>query len=198
MDQNNVEQMPVKVAVDAEFEDVVRAHERLWAIANPRSIGNVIFAVEDMRPDLALRLVDHFNYDGPGVLCTSSLSGRQIRQAPREAAERQARRLVELLEYMGWRNAGSAPPPPPEPERLEAARRLATRARQMDPANWPGWSTSEQIVAALAADRPDCLPASYQDPADAWARLDDDQRTAVREVNPEMAHFCAGGPDPAG
>ena len=198
MTESGVEHLPVKFPVDASFEEVVRAYERLWAIANPRPIGNVILAVEDMRPDLALRLVGHFGYDAPGVLFTSSLSGRSIRQAPREVAERQARRLVELLEHMGWREAGSAPPLAPEPERLAAARRIAEKARHMDPADWPGWSTSEKIVAALSADRPDCLPASYQDAGGAWARLDDDQRAAVREANPEMARFCKAQADNAG
>jgi hypothetical protein len=197
MGNENVERLPVKVPVDAPFEEIVRAYKRLWAIANPRSIGNVILAVEDMRPDLALRLVDDFRYDGPGVLFTSSLSGRGIKQPPREVAERQARHLVELLERMGWREAGSAPPPPPEPERLAAARRIAEKARQMDPADWPGWSTSEQIVAALAAARPDELPASYRDPGEAWTRLDDDQRAAVREANPDMARFCKASADHA-
>ena len=168
MTDGGVEHLPVKFPVDASFEEIVRAYERLWAIASPRLIGNVTFAIEDMRPDVALRLVDDFRHDGPSVLFTSSLSGRQVKQAPREAAERQARRLVELLEHMGWREPGSAPPPPPEPERLHAARRIAEKARYMDPANWPGWSTSEKIVAALAADRPDCLPASYQDAGEVW------------------------------
>ena len=198
MTDGTVERLPVKVPVDAAFEDLVRAYERLWAIANPRPIGNVILAVEDMRPDLALRLIDHFGYDGPSVLFTCSLSGRGIKRAPREAAERQARHLVELLEHMGWREPGSAPPPPPEPERLAAARRIADKARTLDPARWPAWSTSEQIVAALAADRPDCLPASYQDAGEAWTRLDDDQRAAVREANPEMARFCKAQADNAG
>jgi hypothetical protein len=190
MGSENVERLPVKVQIDAPFEEIVRAYERLWTVANPRSIGNVTFAIEDMRPDVALRLVDDFRHDGSGVLSTASLSGRQIKQAPREAAERQARRLVELLEAMGWREAGSVPPPAPEPRRLEAARRIASKARGMDPEDWPGWSTSERIVAALAADRPDQLPPSYQDPGDAWLRLDDDQRTAVDEANPGMAGFC--------
>ena len=190
MGKENVELLPVKVPIDAPFEEIVRAYERLWAIANPRSIGNVVFCVDDMRPDLAMRLVDDIRHDGPGVLFTASLSGRQVKQVPREAAERQARRLVETLEHMGWRELGSAPPQPPEPQRLEAAERIASKARRMDPADWPAWSTSEQIVAALAADRPDQLPPTYQDPGEAWARIDDDQRTAVDEANPEMARFC--------
>lgn len=193
--QDSVEQLPVKVPADAAFEDLVRAYERLWQIANPSNVGNVIFAVEDERHDLVFRLVDHFDYKAPGVLFTTSLSARQIKQEPRQAADQQARSLIETLELMGWREPGSAPPRPPEPGRIEAARRIADKAQITDPADWPGWSTSEQIVAALAADRPDVLPASWADPAEAWTRIDDDQRTAVREANPDMARFCADHAD---
>jgi hypothetical protein len=38
----------------------------------------------------------------------------------------------------------------------------------------------------------------YQDPGDAWIRLDDDQREAVREANPQMAQFCKERADGAG
>ncbi|MBK1695649.1 hypothetical protein [Rhodovibrio salinarum] len=186
----NTEDLPVKVPVDAAFEDVVQAYERLWAIANPGSTDNVTLAVANMRPDVALRLIDRFGDNGSDVLFTSSLSGRRVKQEPRDTAERQARHLVQMLEYMGWREPGSVPTPPLEPGRLEAARRIADTARHTDPAEWPGWSTSEQIVAALAANRSDRLPASYQDAGEAWARLDNNQRAAVREADPWMARFC--------
>ena len=67
----------------------------------------------------------------------------------------------------------------------------------MDPADWPGWSTSERIVAALAADRPDCLPGAYQDAGEAWGRIDDDQRAAVRETNLGMVRLCEAQADDA-
>jgi hypothetical protein len=183
------------VPVDAPFEDIVKAYERFWTVANPGPIGNVILAVQHMRPDLALRLVDRLGYDGAGVLFTSSLSARHIRQAPRETAESQARHLVEILELRGWRKPGSVPSPPLEPQQLAAARRLAEKARCMDPADWPGWSTSEQIVAALAADRLDQLPATYRDLGEAWARLGYNQRAAVREANSQMARSCKARAD---
>ena len=182
--------MPVKVPIAAPFEELVGAFARLWAVANPRSTGNVIFAVEDRTPDLAMRLVDDIRHDGPGVLFTGSLSGQMVRQAPRETAERQARRLAEMLEQMGWREPGSTPPKPVDPERAAIARRIADEAVRTAPADWPAWSTGEMIVAALAADRPDLLPGTYQDAGEAWARLDADQRAAVREGNPDMARFC--------
>jgi hypothetical protein len=42
--------MPVKVPIDAEFEEIVRAFERLWQTANPPKIGDIFYAVEDTRP----------------------------------------------------------------------------------------------------------------------------------------------------
>jgi hypothetical protein len=113
-------------------------------------------------------VVDDFRHHAPGILCTASLSGRQIREAPREAAERQARRLTEMPEVMRWREAGSASSPTPDPRHLEAARHIADKARRTDPESWPGWSTSERIVAPLACNRPEELPTAYTGPEDAW------------------------------
>lgn len=190
MGHGKIECVPVKVPVDAPFEDIVRAYEIVYAVANHRPIGRIVIGVEDMRPDLALRIVDDLKHSGPSVLYTFSLSCWQIKQAPCAAAERQAHNLVELLQHIGWREQRSAPPLRSSVEQVAAARHIAELARTLEPADWPGWSTSEQIVAALATDRPSALPELYKDAGDAWARMDTNQRKAIYEINPGMARLC--------
>lgn len=184
--------LPVTVPVDATFDDLVSAYERLWKIAIPQSIRDVTYCVEDMRPDLALRVVDVFDHNGPGVLYVCSLSRLQIEEEPLQMAEQQARDLAQLLERIGWWKLGSTPPRPLEPRLIGNARRIAEKARRLKRAHWPCWSTSELIVAALAAGSVNELPRSYRQPGEAWHRLSDEQRIAVREVNPQIARYCEG------
>ena len=52
-------------------------------------------------------------------------------------------------------------------------------------------STSEMCAVGLAAGREDVLPAPYSTIADAWRRLNDEQRLWVEEKNPRLAAEAA-------
>jgi len=61
----------------------------------------------------------------------------------------------------------------------------------------PG-STSEMCAVGLAADRADVLPAPYTTLADAWRRLNDQQRQWVREKNPKLSDDAAAAAECSG
>jgi hypothetical protein len=52
-------------------------------------------------------------------------------------------------------------------------------------------STSEMCAIGLAAGREDVLPAPYTTIADAWRRLNDEQRLWVEEKNARLAAEAA-------
>ena len=52
-------------------------------------------------------------------------------------------------------------------------------------------SVSELWAVGLAAERLGLLPEPYTEPGEAWRRLNDEQRTWVRRVNPRWAEFAA-------
>ncbi len=72
-------------------------------------------------------------------------------------------------------------------DRFAALLERISRAREGDASAYNG-STSQRLAVALAVGGP--LIAPYTSHGAAWLRLDDCQRRAVRDANPEVADYA--------
>jgi hypothetical protein len=182
----NVEAMPITVPVDAPYEDIVQALERLCRFVD-RNRYTFQFAVEYSRQEIILRPITEDSATSPWALYVSKIDVLSLRHDPRGFAEDEARELIQMLESCGWR---SPSPLKVDPGMFTKAQRIAEKARRLNPDNWPGWSTSEKIVAALATGELAYLPSPYKEPEVAWSRIDVNQRAVVQSVNPDTARYC--------